>query len=485
MAENNFLVFDEQAKTIMSDANYKIATQRLGGVTPGIADPTLHNKLYRQASIMATAVAQMVANNSYDATDEDVDTLAQNIQNAILNIIKVQFKGTIKDTTTPTDTGSIETLAGGLAAQIKAILGSSGWKDAPKASITKIVADYLTKTDAANTYVKLGAVNLWNALHSDVTIPNSTSATTADWAKLGVFSKWVSALNSFPNQPTQYGQLINLPAVLGSEGMQLWISQSTGEIYYRGGNSVSSNMNNTAFKRLANIDEVNGFVSSVAGSNATLTIGKGDGTSSSITVNNVDNANRANGAGYAELLRATYLGSGGQQAPNFCPLERVKALMSNASVNGNGDFKNWLYMDCYGGDEVGGVTAIGLNRMKAAGYIMQSDANRSAWNNVAEIITTANISSFANPIVGGNVSNANAWWVKFGGSIPLIIQGGYHQVQQTVTLPISASSATLCAVGSISQDDQEAVQTWDYTKTSFYLHQRYGSRFAYWLAICY
>lgn len=29
-------------------------------------------------------------------------------------------------------------------------------------------------------------------------------------------------------------------------------------------------------------------------------------------------------------------------------------------------------------------------------------------------------------VVAGNVSNANAWWVKLGGAIPLIIQGGYE-----------------------------------------------------------
>ena len=29
-------------------------------------------------------------------------------------------------------------------------------------------------------------------------------------------------------------------------------------------------------------------------------------------------------------------------------------------------------------------------------------------------------------VVAGNVSNANAWWVKLGGTIPLIIQGGYN-----------------------------------------------------------
>lgn len=32
----------------------------------------------------------------------------------------------------------------------------------------------------------------------------------------------------------------------------------------------------------------------------------------------------------------------------------------------------------------------------------------------------------AGGVVAGNVSNANAWWVKLGGAVPLIIQGGYE-----------------------------------------------------------
>ena len=41
-------------------------------------------------------------------------------------------------------------------------------------------------------------------------------------------------------------------------------------------------------------------------------------------------------------------------------------------------------------------------------------------------------------VVAGNVSNANAWWVKLGGTIPLIIQGGFSS-SGTFTYPISIS----------------------------------------------
>ena len=86
-------------------------------------------------------------------------------------------------------------------------------------------------------------------------------------------------------------------------------------------------------------------------------------------------------------------------------------------------------------------------------------------------------------VVAGNVSNANAWWVKLGGTIPLIIQGGYNQVQGTVTFPISFSNAALVVGATLSQGDQEAAQTWSYTAWNFYLFQRYSGRWAHWIAV--
>lgn len=47
-------------------------------------------------------------------------------------------------------------------------------------------------------------------------------------------------------------------------------------------------------------------------------------------------------------------------------------------------------------------------------------------------------------VVAGNVSNANAWWVKLGGTIPLIIQGGKGTISSRSTkqqaFPISLST---------------------------------------------
>ena len=86
-------------------------------------------------------------------------------------------------------------------------------------------------------------------------------------------------------------------------------------------------------------------------------------------------------------------------------------------------------------------------------------------------------------VVAGDVSNPNSWWVKLGGTIPIIIQGGYNKVRATVTFPISFSNSALSVIATLSQGDEEAAQTWSYTARNFYLYQRYSDRWAHWLAI--
>lgn len=86
-------------------------------------------------------------------------------------------------------------------------------------------------------------------------------------------------------------------------------------------------------------------------------------------------------------------------------------------------------------------------------------------------------------VVAGDVSNPDSWWVKLGGTIPLIIQGGYDRVQKTVTFPVAFKSIAYSVVATLARGDEEAAQTWNYTATDFYLHQRYGDRWAHWVAI--
>lgn len=82
MATQNFQIFDESLTDIDTDLEYQAEPQRINGVTPGLASPKLHNKLYRQCSVMAYAIATVLAARGFDAKDDDPATLVDSIQRA-------------------------------------------------------------------------------------------------------------------------------------------------------------------------------------------------------------------------------------------------------------------------------------------------------------------------------------------------------------------------------------------------------------------
>lgn len=82
MATQNFQIFDESLTDIDTDLEYQAEAQRINGVTPGLASPKLHNKLYRQCSVMAYAIASVLAARGFDAKDDDPATLVDSIQRA-------------------------------------------------------------------------------------------------------------------------------------------------------------------------------------------------------------------------------------------------------------------------------------------------------------------------------------------------------------------------------------------------------------------
>lgn len=80
---SNFKVFNENALNMETDATYTSDTARQNGVTAGVASSSLHNKLYRQVSIMATAIGQFIANTNNNASDTNVATLVSAMTAAI------------------------------------------------------------------------------------------------------------------------------------------------------------------------------------------------------------------------------------------------------------------------------------------------------------------------------------------------------------------------------------------------------------------
>ena len=100
-----------------------------------------------------------------------------------------------------------------------------------------------------------GDAGLWDYLHRlgvNPTLPTTNAALNA----LGVFLSYFDQKNKIANQPTQYGQLINIPATKDSlESTQLWIEQPSGKMFHRGGNG-SIAINDTPYKRFLDTDDL-------------------------------------------------------------------------------------------------------------------------------------------------------------------------------------------------------------------------------------
>ena len=110
----------------------------------------------------------------------------------------------------------------------------------------------------------------------------------------------------------------------------------------------------------------------------------------------------------------SYTGNGGQQKPNYFGTNKVGFLMMNTTVNGDSNYKDWIIMDCYGGNDVGGSVALGVNRQKLAAYIMRSAAERSSWAESAELLHTLNYTSYTVTKTGSGASGT--WGISISGN---------------------------------------------------------------------
>ena len=52
--------------------------------------------------------------------------------------------------------------------------------------------------------------------------------------------------------------------------------------------------------------------------------------------------------------------------------------MMNTKVNNNTQYKDWIIMDCYNENDVGGGVAFGVNRQSLGAYIMRSASARES-----------------------------------------------------------------------------------------------------------
>ena len=154
-----------------------------------------------------------------------------------------------------------------------------------------------------------------------------------------------------------------------------------------------------------------------------------------------------------------YTANGGQQAPNYFGKNRVGALMMNTTVNSNSQYKDWLFMDCYNGNDVGGGVAFGVNRQSLGAYIMRSASGRTSWSESAELIGTHNYTTYCakashshnyagSSSAGGAATSANKINTNGGNATtPVYFSGGVpvactSYANASVKYATSAGSAT-------------------------------------------
>lgn len=107
---------------------------------------------------------------------------------------------------------------------------------------------------------KSGSTTLHSILHRYPTNTSFTNLSNPQWNSKGIFSCYFSQPSKFENQPTQYGQLINLPpedSTQGHECAQIWLTQNDGQIFTRGGNKDNPVKNRPFNRFVRDVDVAN------------------------------------------------------------------------------------------------------------------------------------------------------------------------------------------------------------------------------------
>lgn len=199
MASTNFLVFDEGKQNMMSDGDYSANTQRARGVTPGIAYPNLHNKLYYQVSVMAKAIADFMVAQGANATDEDVEQLTADISTAFTNFVDNKTKDVYLPLSGGTMKGNIN--ANGYNITATKFIGNLQGK-ADSAANADLAAKATTAENANNSSVanKLGTSTVGSATKPVYINNGVASAVSVDLSTLA--PKASPGLTGTPTAPT-------------------------------------------------------------------------------------------------------------------------------------------------------------------------------------------------------------------------------------------------------------------------------------------
>ena len=196
MTSTNFLIFDEGKQNMMSDGDYNANTQRARGVTPGIAYPNLHNKLYYQMSVMVKAIADFIVSQGANANDEDVEQLTADISTAFTNFVNNKTEEKYLPLSGGTMKGNINASGYNITAT-KFIGNLQGKADSAD---TANNATHATSADTATTATKLGTATVGGNTKPIYLNAGTATACSIDLSTLA--TKASPAFSGTPTAPT-------------------------------------------------------------------------------------------------------------------------------------------------------------------------------------------------------------------------------------------------------------------------------------------
>ena len=180
-------------------------------------------------------------------------------------------------------------------------------------------------------------------------------------------------------------------------------------------------------------------------------------------------------AGVTGILPISHGGTGSDHLP-YTP------------TDGTWDGTHFPVIGTDGGSEVGKYVDFheAANDGKDYAVRLQSSGGKLLVNGTDIMQYIANVQSAAG-VIAGNVSNTSAWWVKLGGTIPLIIQGGRSSVSKKSWVGFPLSFSSLLSVVAVQADQNECQYFLYNTGTTGF---NYGGNMSYshilsWIAIGY
>lgn len=269
------------------------------------------------------------------------------------------------------------------------------------------------KSDLDN--VNVGGAGTLNSWKYRPTTANNTFADTRVRYYLATSSMTTA-------KPPSDGAILHLPWDDSSWDMQLCISNNDATVSVRAQNGSANWSGSTGWKKLA-------FEADVPKNNGTGATGTWpisvDGNAATATKLATQRTISVSGTGLSAAAKA-FDGTGNITIP----VTLADALLAIAGLTPSAG-----KLPVFTGANTAALTTIT--------DFAKTLLSKGSADDVRSAIGAVNASGAG--VVAGNVSNSNAWWVKLGGAVPLIIQGGTNQ-PSPITFPVSFASECLTVV---------------------------------------